>query len=102
MTTTRNALHERMLRQMTPEQALGIEVLCQAIRDARHDDYTSASVLRYPATSWQGRENKAHRDARTWFLTQEAEVRWWLDMLELPEWCYAELLATAGLTQEVT
>lgn len=95
-------LHECLPRRLSPEEHLGVQVLRQALWDAHHYDYTSPSVMRFPASSWQGRENQAFHEARAWFLTQEAEVRWWLDLLNLPATCYERLLAVAGLAEEMS
>ena len=86
-------LHERMLRELTPEQGLAVEVLRQAVWDAKHPVHVHVPCV----GSWQWTQNQAFADARRWFLEQRAEVDTWLDLLGLPDITYARLLAEAGL-----
>lgn len=92
---------ERLLHHLSPEQRLGVALFAQVLRDARHRDYGSP-VWTPPKSSWQGKENTCFHDARTWLLTQQAEVVWWLDLLGLPEGTYGHLLTAAGLVREET
>jgi hypothetical protein len=95
-----HAWEERLLEHLTPEQRLGVALFAQTLRDACHPDYRGPAHAPLPKSSWQGKENTAFQAARVWLLTEREEVRWWLNLLNLPEVTYDRLIAAAGLREE--
>lgn len=71
---------------LSPERALLAAMLRCAVTDARNMGHSTLLV--------QSRER-----AITW-LRNERAVRYWLDLLELPDWTYKALLREAGLVEE--